>query len=70
MDASRAAASRRVRTLAGHIAPHAADGGDAPQQQLARAATAASYASATGEPSSYARARAALRAAQACIAPR
>ena len=63
MDSFRDAASRRVRTLAGHIAP---DGGAAPgPAALARSATAATtslpYASATGVPTSYARVRVGAR---------
>ena len=64
MDSFREAASRRVRTLAGHIAP---DAGAAPA--LARSVTAASspYASATGVPTSYARVRrGAQRTAASC----
>ena len=58
MDSFREAASRRVRTLAGHVAP---DGTAPGPPLLARSATAAStslpYASATGVPTSYARVR-------------
>jgi hypothetical protein len=65
MEGASGAAARRVRTLAGHVAPAArADAAAAPQ--LHRAGTAAGgggastpYATATGEPTSYAKARAA-----------